>query len=478
MLKSKVLVVDDEIRVLEAVERILSERFIVRLAQTPAEAEGICEGEVVHVILCDQRMPELTGVAFLRRVRERWPEIVRIILSGYTDPADIIEGINEAGIYQYVMKPWHPDHLLLTVENAARLYALQREGEIVTSEMNMAMPAIEHRLKARRARLKSAFRLDSILRAPGSPLEAACELTARVADYDVPVVITGESGSGKELFARALHYGSARADKPFVVLNCGALPDTLLESELFGYRRGAFTGAVSDYVGLFEQADGGTIFLDEIGEISPAFQVKLLRVVQDGEVRPLGSPRRTQVDVRLIAATNCELEQAVRDGRFREDLYYRLAVIRLRLPPLRERICDLERLCQMALEQATRLYGKVVTRLHPEVVSCFQAYAWPGNVRELTNEIQRMVVLAEDEVLGPELVSPHIRASVTSGGPRGGSSGALKGRVACVEAGVLRDALARHDGNKSRVAAELGLSRAGLRAKLARYGLAGQQDEA
>ena len=311
-----VLLVDDEPLSLETMARILDEQFEIRTAETATQAEQILADDWVQVVVSDQRMPGTTGVELLAAVRERWPDVVRIIISGYTDAEDIIDGINRAGIYQYITKPWHPDNLLLTVGNACRLYQLQRENERLSLETRMTAASLERRLAEQRGRLKQSFRFDAIVRAADSPLNDLCDQVARFAAYDIPVLLTGESGTGKELFARALHYNSPRADKPFVAENCGALPDQLLESELFGHRRGAFTGAVADHVGLFEQADGGTIFLDEIGDVSPAFQVKLLRVLQEGEVRPVGSQQRRRVDVRVVAATNRDLEQEITAGVF------------------------------------------------------------------------------------------------------------------------------------------------------------------
>ncbi len=353
-------------------------------------------------------MPEMTGVELLARVRERWPDMARIIISGYTEAEDIIEGINRAGIHQYITKPWHPDNLLLIVRNACRLVALQRENALLSLEMKMTAGTLEQRISQQRERLKRDFRLDGIVRSPHSPIDGVCDQIARIAPYDIPVLLTGESGTGKELLARALHYNSPRADKPFVAENTGAMPDQLLESELFGHEKGAFTGAVSARVGLFEQADGGTIFLDEIGEVSTTFQVKLLRVLQEREVRPLGANRRRRVNVRVVAATNRDLEREIREGRFREDLYYRLAGVRVHIPPLRERPMDIAPIARHVLEQARRDFAKPADGFTQEALDCMTRYPWPGNVRELQNEIQRVLVLAPGGTLGADLLDPRI----------------------------------------------------------------------
>jgi len=289
-------------------------------------------------------------------------------------------------------------------------------------------------------------------------------------------MISGESGTGKELCARALHYNSLRHDGPFVAENCGAMPDELLESELFGHKRGAFTGASEDRVGLFELADGGTVFLDEIGEISPAFQVKLLRVLQEGEIRPVGSNQRRNIDIRVVAATNRDLEQEVRAGRFREDLYYRLATFTIDLPALRERKEDIAILAQTLLEDLQRQLGKKVSGISREALACLESYHWPGNVRELQNELKRMLVLALDDVLAAELLSPRILQGASEEqsediGIIRQTDGSLKERMESLEARIVKETLIRHRWNKTRAAEELGLSRVGLRSKLERYGL-------
>ncbi|MBD3618993.1 MAG: sigma-54-dependent Fis family transcriptional regulator [Chromatiales bacterium] len=472
-----ILVVDDEPRSVEALERILEDEFEVFTATSVSEAEQILSREWVQVILCDQRMPDMSGVEFLARVRDQWPEVIRIIISGYTDAGDIIDAVNEAGIYQFISKPWHPDDLLLKLRNAVELFRLQRDNEQLSVELKLKPSTLAEAMAEKRRVLQARFGCsESIIRAPGSRMDGICETVRRVAPYDVNVLITGESGTGKELLARALHYNSLRLDKPFLAENCGALPDELLESELFGHKRGAFTGAVEDRVGLFERADGGTIFLDEIGEISPAFQVKLLRVLQEGEIRPLGSNKRRSVDVRIIAATNRNVEEEVREGRFRRDLYYRIATFTVHVPPLRERKEDIPLLARSILEEITEQLGKKARGFTDEAIDCLCAYDWPGNVRELQNEIKRMLVLAQEDYLGAELISPHVlRATPEEAAPDMellmGIDGTLKERIEALEAKILKETLIRHRWNKTRAAQELGLSRVGLRSKLERYGL-------
>lgn len=475
--RPRVLCVDDEIRSLETLERTLDEEFDVLTATSTEAAIRLLEENSIQAVLCDQRMPGQTGVEFLIEVRERWPQTARLILSGYTDSEDIIRGLNEAGIFQYLTKPWHPDHLLLTLQNACRMVELQSENDLLATEMRLTTPQVEDQVEAKKQRLRQRFDFSEILRSSDSPLNQLCNQVAQVAPFDISVLVTGPSGSGKELFARALHYNSLRADKPFVVENCGAMPDELLASELFGHRKGAFTGAISDHVGLFEQADGGTIFLDEIGEISPAFQVKLLRVLQEREVRRVGDSQRRPINVRVIASTNRRLEEEVAAGRFREDLYYRLAEVTLELPALEQRAQDIPLLANAFLDRAVEAFDKPVDGFSDEALECLSGYAWPGNVRQLQNEVRRMLVMAKEPVLGADLIHPRVLRSCVDGEPAprladvADLSGTLKERVEQLEKQILRETLIRHRWNKSRASRELGLSRVGLRAKIERYEL-------
>ncbi|MCB1914201.1 MAG: sigma-54-dependent Fis family transcriptional regulator [Rhodocyclaceae bacterium] len=471
-----VLVVDDEIRSLESLRRSLDEDFEVFTAENAELAAAILAREWIQVVLCDQRMPGVSGVEFLKRVRGEWPECIRIIISGYTDSEDIIAGINEAGIYQYVLKPWQPEQLLLTLRGAVELQRLHSENQRLSVELREATPALRDRVADKRQVLRRRQNADALVRAADSPMNGLCALVEKVARYDIPVLLTGESGTGKELLARALHRHSPRSEEPFVVENCGALPDQLLESELFGHKRGAFTGAVEDRVGLFRQADHGTIFLDEIGETSPAFQVKLLRVLQEGEVRPLGAPRPLAIDVRTVTATNRDLEAEVAAGRFRQDLFYRLAAVTIAVPPLRERPMDIPLIAESYAAEVARSLGTRFEPLSPEVQACLTAYRWPGNVRELRNEILRMVALADGSALRAADLSPRVlRAGAEEQEPAlallAGLDGDLRTRLEALEARIVKETLVRHRWNKTRAAGELGLSRVGLRSKLARYGL-------
>jgi two-component system response regulator HupR/HoxA len=480
---SSILVVDDEPRSLETLRRTLEEDFEVFTAASAVEGEAVLAREFVHVVVSDQRMPGTSGVEFLRRVREQWPDCIRIILSGYTDAEDIIAGVNEAGIWQYLMKPWHPDQLLLTLKNACALWRLQQENQRLSLELRDTPAELGRRVQVRRNSARQRAGFEQVTRSSGSPLNAVCALAQKVARHDLSVVLHGESGTGKEVLARAIHYASPRGERAFVVENCGALPDTLLEAELFGHKKGAYTGAHEDRIGLFQQADGGTLFLDEIGDTSPAFQVKLLRALQEGEVRPVGGTRPVPVDVRIIAATNRDLEAEVAAGRFRQDLYYRIAGVTLTLPPLRARPQDVPLLVNALLERSA-LVGR---RFTPEAMRRLQAAPWPGNVRQLQNEVLRAVALADGELIGPEILSPNLergRPGVdptistanepatterdSADAPEGGS---LREQLDRVEAAILREAIRVHGGNKTRMAEALGLTRVGLRMKLERLKL-------
>ncbi|MFO1147557.1 MAG: sigma-54 dependent transcriptional regulator [Alsobacter sp.] len=473
--RSCVLVVDDEQRSLEAVRRVLSDQFEVICASSAAEAEAVLAGDLVEVVLCDQRMPGEAGVDFLKRVRDLWPDTVRIILSGYIDAEDIIAGVNEAGIWRYVTKPWHPDELVAAVQEAAEVCRLQKQTD-AAADLKATRRQLTSVVADRRNADRKTFAFDRIVHAPQSPVGEVISLARRAADYDISVLITGSSGTGKELLARALHNSSTRADHTFVVENCGALPDDLLESELFGCKKGAFTGAYQDRIGLFEVADGGTIFLDEIGETSPSFQVKLLRVLQEGEIRPLGAQRPRKVNVRVISATNRDLEAEVRAGRFRRDLYYRLAAFPIHLPALKDRACDIPVIAGRILVGVNQAFHRRIPGFEPRTLDLMMRYDWPGNVREMQNEIQRMVTLSDhDRPLHPELLSPSVRGD-QRGAPEP-ASGTLKDQVEALERGLVEGSLGRHGGNISRAAAELGLSRVGLRNKIERYGIRGTVDD-
>mgnify|MGYP001092775334 CR=1 FL=1 len=483
MNKPTILIVDDEQRSLEALERNLADEFDVQTAINATEAEAILTDHWVQIILCDQRMPDISGVDFLTKVREKWPDVIRIIISGYTDAEDIISGLNTAGIYQYVTKPWHPEKLIMVLRNALELFELQRQNELLAIELRLLGKSAQKKVDDRRKALRERYSFDDgIVRSKSSPMNAVCNTLSQIAPFDLSTLILGESGSGKELVARAIHYNSLRWNKPFVVQACGSMPPDILEAELFGYKKGALSHAVQDYTGMFERAAGGTVFLDEIGDIPPAFQVRLLKVLQDGELRQVGSGQTRKVDVRILSSSQKDLEKEVSEGRLRKDLYFYLAGVTIKIPPLRDRRQDIPILASFLLKQTIEKVGKLATGFSAEAISCMKRYEWPGNVRELQNEIERMLVMGpDDELLGADLLSSKVLMATSPNLPDdisilNGPASTLKERVEVIESKILRESLIRHRWNKSKAARELGLSRVGLRGKLERYGLT-QEDE-
>jgi len=455
-----VLVVDDEPRVLDALEAILAADFRVLRAASGEAALEILKAEDVAVIVTDYRMPGMTGVELLRRSQEQAPEAVRIILTAYTDVDSLMEAINTGRIYHFVSKPWEPNDLVVIVRRAAERYALGRENARLRDELEVAYNAVRRDLAAALAR---PLGFDTLIGAHGG-LRAVTELAAKVLDSETTVLLTGETGTGKELFARLIHDNGPRRSKPFIAQNCGALPESLLESELFGHARGAFTGATADRRGLFEEAHGGTIFLDEVGEMSPAMQLRLLRVLQEGELRRVGETATRRVDVRVIAATNAELETQAAASTFRKDLFYRLNVFPIHLPPLRERTGDIPALAEHFLTVYRARARRAVPSISPEAMARLRAYPFPGNVRELENEIERAVALANPgEAITPEHLSERVRAHR----PAADTPSTLNDAIEHLKRRMIDDAL-RECGSKTRAAERLGLTRQSLQQMLRR----------
>ena len=455
-----VLIVDDEVRVLDALEAILAAEFRVLRAPGGEAALEIVHAEDVAVIVTDYRMPGMTGVELLRRSQEHVPDAVRIILTAYTDVDSLMEAINTGRIYHFVAKPWDPNDLVVIVRRAAERHALGRDNARLRDELEVAYNAVRRDLAAVRAR---PLRFDTLIGAHGG-LRAATELAEKVLDSDTTVLLTGETGTGKELFARLIHDNGRRHTRSFVAQNCGALPESLLESELFGHARGAFTGATSERRGLFEEAHAGTIFLDEVGEMSPAMQLKLLRVLQEGELRRVGETATRRVDVRVIAATNADLEAEVAAGSFRRDLFYRLNVFPIHLPPLRERAGDIPALAEHFLALYRTRARRAVPSISPEAMARLRAYPFPGNVRELENEIERAVALANPgEPISLEHLSERVRVERTPAG----TPSTLNDAIEHLKRRMIDDAL-RECGSKTRAAERLGLTRQSLQQMLRR----------
>ncbi len=473
-----ILLVDDEPHSVASMRMALEDDFAVLEAATADQAVALMEEHWVQVIISDQRMPGKTGIELLTEIRDRWPETVRIIVTGYTETNDMIDAINEAGIYQFITKPWHPDQLLMAVRNAARLFELARDHERMTLEMRYLGSSASAKLEDRRRLLQEGLGFDKLLRGPNSSLNAVIALARQFASFDVPVLITGEAGTGKTELARAMHYGSLRSDRPFFELNCAGLPDAVLASELFGVKRGAQVGVQTSRVGMLEKADRGTVFLNGVYTLSPAMQMALMRVVREGAFQPVGGSETLTTGARLIAGAHRDLSEAVAEGSFRGDLYFALCVTELLVPPLRGRPGDIARLAEKLLHDAASQHGKPVRGFSDTALEFLENYDWPGNLPELRNEVTRMLIVAQDVTLGPELISRHILQAEPgdNGADRramdfGTMDGTLKDRVEMMEMRILRETMTRMKWNKSRAASELGLSRVGLRAKLERYGI-------
>ncbi|MBK8481179.1 MAG: sigma-54-dependent Fis family transcriptional regulator [Proteobacteria bacterium] len=452
-----VLVVDDDPAVLRAWRSILRDpHYRLTLLADPLEAAARLAELRIDVAVIDLRMPRLDGLELLGRIKTERPEVEVVMMTGAGTVADAVQAIKR-GAFDFLSKPFAGNEAAeLTVRRAAEL----------------------HRRERRLAQLEREVQGDALHRIVGqSPqiLQVAA-LIRSVAASPATVLITGESGTGKQLVALAIHALSPRAAKPLVQLNCGALAETLLESELFGHSKGAFTGATADHPGLFVAADQGSIFLDEVGDISPAMQAKLLRTLQEGEVRPVGAIRTRLVDVRVIAATNRNLEREAQQGRFREDLFYRLNVVRIEVPPLRERGEDVLLLAEHLLRKHAQRMGRRLEGFEPPAMRALEQYAWPGNVRQLENAVERAVVLAR----GSSITLADLPAQISGAAPSKASvapelldlpfPAAKRQAVAHFERSYLTQLLARHD-SVSEAARSAGLNRSNLRRLLRRHQL-------
>jgi two-component system response regulator PilR (NtrC family) len=458
----RILIVDDERSMREMLSIVLKrEGYHVTAAENGTSAVAVLEREPFDVLVSDIRMPDLSGVEVLRAARAANPEIVGIMMTAFASKESAVEAMR-LGAVDYLDKPFDVDELKLKIRQHLDREALRREN--VQLKRVLDEPHVVFGLVGRSA-----------------PMLELHRLIETVGRTNSTVLITGESGTGKELVARAIHFQSLRRDRPFVAVNCGALTETLLESELFGHVRGAFTGAETNKKGLVELADKGTIFLDEIGEMSATMQVKLLRVLQDRRFRRVGGTEETAADIRVIAATHRDLPALVAEGRFREDLYYRLSVIPMHLPPLRERAEDIPLLAEHFLQKHVREMEKSVTGVSKEAVALLVAYPWPGNVRELENVIERAVALEQSPVVLPESLPAHLRrgepATPLAGGvaaattvlPQGGFN--LEAHLHEIERSHLQRALDQTGGVQVRAAELLGLSFRQFRYLAKKYGL-------
>ena len=468
-----IMVIDDEQSSLNAVHRTLRRQYEVLLSLNGVSALELLKQNEVVVIIADQRMPEMSGVEFFQRALEIRPEAIRILLTGYTDIEAIIRAVNEANIFYYIHKPWEPDELRMIVQRAVEQYQLKQENKRLLEELKKANEKLRTENILLHREVERQYTFENIV-GNSAAMQKVFQLMRKVIPTDTTVLLIGETGTGKELVARAIHYNGPRKDRVFVAQNCGALPDSLLESLLFGHVKGAFTGATADKKGLFELADGGTIFLDEITDTSPAMQQRLLRVLQEGEIHPVGSEKTIKVDVRIISATNRNIEEAVQEGKFREDLFYRLNVFPIHIPPLRERREDIPLLVDYFLQKYMQKMGKHNLRLSSEALSLLMAAELPGNVRQLENLIERAVTLAEDNMtISPDLFQlkfPRLRTARGEGDfTATHPSRTLKEITESMERFYIIQALQEHHGNITRVAQKLGLSRLGLHKKMQRF---------
>lgn len=465
---------DDPVHAL-AMARSLQVDYRLLIAGSERDAQQMLGSEVVDLMLYGSARRTDSLIDFFCRLRVTHPDVLRLAMVGSIDGASMSRLIRDAAVYQVLPVDWGQEGLPLGVKRALESRELARRHRYLSRELKIPDAALRRPVEHGRTGHGEVARFGG-LHYVSEGMAEICELARRAAATDLPVLIQGETGTGKELMARALHASSFRSEFPFLAQNCGALPDELLHSELFGHKRGAFTGATGDRLGLFPAADGGTVFLDEISDVSPSFQASLLRFLQEGEVKPLGTHQTRHCNVRIIAASNQNLETLVASGKFRRDLYYRLRGFELNIPPLRERVEDIAVLAAHAATRYAESIRRRIGGISPDVLRRFESYAFPGNVRELENEVRRMVALAADgETLSVRLMSPSFtRLPLTV--PRAsapGGQGTLKERVESLEKQLVSRSLHRHNGNQSRAASELGLSRVGLANKVRRYKLEG-----
>ena len=454
MIPKRILIVDDEENFRHMLSVILKkEHYEVETASNGEEGLKKVGLSAFDQILCDIRMPQMDGMEFLKEVQKMGAEAVIIMMSAYGTIDTAIEAM-KLGAYDYISKPFKPDEILLTLKKAEERERLRKENELL------------------RRQVQKEYGFKNIV-SKNEKMLSIFEVIKKVAPYKSTILITGESGTGKELIARALHYNSDRSQLPFIPVNCGAIPENLLESELFGHVKGAFTDAVRTKKGLFEEADGGTLFLDEIGELPPQLQVKLLRVLQDGEIRRVGESKSIQIDVRIVAATVKDLIKEVSEGRFREDLFYRLNVLPIHIPPLRERKEDIPLLVHHFINKYSQSMNKRVTGITPKGMDALLNYKWYGNVRELENTIERAIVLTDKEVIELENLPLEIQnfkdqIPFTSLAEEEHS---IKKASRFLETNLIKKALKKTKGNHTHAARLLEISHRALLYKIKEYGI-------
>lgn len=452
---AKILIVEDDRNTLSGLTEILSqEGHDVTPADNARKALRLLENDSFDILLTDLRMPDISGMDLYERSVPIAPEMKTIVMTAYSSVKDAVEAMKR-GVYEYLTKPLDLDELFVILDKAIDEQRLLAEN------------------KELKKQVKSSYSFDNIL-GKSEGMQRIFSTIVKVARTQSTVLIRGESGTGKELVARAIHYNSPRSERPMVEISCASFPETLLESELFGYEKGAFTGADSRKVGRFELANGGTIFLDEIGEISESVQIKLLRVLQEREITRLGGAENIKVDVRLITATNRDLEKALAEGKFREDLYYRLNVIPLMLPPLRERREDIPLLIEHFIKKFSKLNRIPAPSMSEEAMQLCMEYDWPGNVRELENAIENAIVLGEGATILPEHLPfglhKHVSAKLNVSVLKNAGQ-TFKEKMDAAERAVLMQAIEAAGGNKSEAAKLLDISLRTMRYKIKKYGL-------
>ena len=450
----RVLVIDDEESLRHMLQTLLTkEGYDVRTAANGVEATEMLDAEPFDFALCDVRMPKLDGLGLLEAMEGRPSRPTFIMMSAYAAIDTALEAMKK-GAYDFIGKPFKSDEVILTLRKAEERERLKRENQELRQEV------------------QREYKFENIV-AQSDPMMAIFSTVRKVAGYKSTVLLYGESGTGKELIARALHYNSPRSEKPFVAINCGAVTETLLESELFGHVKGAFTGANRDKPGLFQEADGGTLFLDEIGEMPLSLQVKLLRVIQEGEIRRVGDVRDIKVDVRLVAATVRDLGEEVNDGRFREELYYRPNVLPISMPPLRDRREDVPLLVEHFVQECNKRLNRQVDGMSAESMKVLMDYAWPGNVRELENAIEHSMILSEEDTVDLASLPRKIRESKDRIRMALASDElSIKKMTRLVEEELIRRALKQTGGNRTRASQLLEISHRALLYKIKDYDLA------
>ncbi|HXH86358.1 MAG TPA: sigma-54 dependent transcriptional regulator [Nitrospira sp.] len=444
-----ILVVEDEINIRSALVTMLEKLgHTVHGTATAEEAIALLEQSKIDLVMTDLRMQGLGGMEFLRQMKEKWPDTEAIVMTAFGSIDTAVEAMR-LGAYDYLTKPIDRDRFPIVIEKALERHALALEN------------------KELRDRLETRTRFDHMV-GRSEPMQQVYSLVDMVADSAVTVLLTGESGTGKELVARAIHHKSSRVNGPFVTLNCGALPENLFESELFGYEKGAFTGAMTTKAGRFELADGGTLLLDEVGELSLKSQVDFLRVLETKEFRRLGGTKLITVDARIIAATNRNLEEAVKQGDFREDLYYRLNVVPIRLPPLRERSDDVPLLTERFLSEFAAKHHREAKEVSREAMRLLRHYAWPGNIRQLRNLMERLVITVKDSAIQPEHLPEEIQATKEDARTM---VVALGSSLRDVERETIRRTLTEVTNHREKAAKLLGISLRALQYKIKEYGI-------